>query len=51
MRSLFRQLVIGTALTVGLSAPAAADGRYDPHQNPPTLPRSLQDWITPQGGK
>ncbi|MDF1735204.1 MAG: heparinase II/III family protein [Minwuia sp.] len=51
MRLLFQHLTLGMALTVGLAAQASAEGWYDPHQNPPTLPRSLQDWITPQGGK
>lgn len=51
MRLRLRHLLVGTALSAGLVVPVAADDWYDPHQNPPTLPRSLQDWITPQGGK
>ncbi len=51
MRIRPRHLAYGLALALAIATPALADGQYDPHQNPPTLPRSLQDWITPQGGK
>lgn len=32
--------------------PSGAPGQtYDPHQNPPTVPRDVQDWLTPKTKK
>ncbi len=47
------------ALVVGLLLPGIGSVRaaetagdtYDPHQSPPTLPRPINDWMTPEGAK
>lgn len=42
-------LVAGLALSCADAR--AAEGVYDPHQNPPPQPRNLQDWVTPKTKK
>lgn len=45
---------ISTAVLAGLLcllSPVVLAEAYDPHQNPPTVPRNLQDWLTPQTKK
>lgn len=34
-----------------LAARGAGADTYDPHQSPPTVPRDVQDWLTPQTKK
>lgn len=40
-------LLAACLLAASVLAGAAGAERFDPHQNPPNLPRDLQDWITP----
>lgn len=42
--------ITATLLVTGAVSAHAAD-TYDPHQSPPTLPRHIIDWMTPDGAK
>ncbi|MDF1719395.1 MAG: heparinase II/III family protein [Minwuia sp.] len=44
-------LLILTAILGAAVGPGSMAEPYDPHQNPPSLPREINDWITPDGAK
>ncbi|WP_416897420.1 MAG: heparinase II/III family protein [Minwuia sp.] len=46
----FGRLFRALALATGLAAPGGV-AAWDAHQNPPPLPRNIQDWVTPSGKK
>lgn len=47
---LHRLILTASLVAVHLGGVAAAT-TYDPHQNPPTLPRVVEDWLTPHSRK
>lgn len=46
-----RPLILVLAGAAFLSAGQAGANSFDPHQNPPNLPRDINDWLTPHDRK